>query len=194
MVAPFRERSRSKTLMGSGERKSPFRGDDVDGGMPEGLIGDEDILRGWIPPDDRLWLHPSEIGRESREAGSRPRTQARQAFRPPGPVRRRSRRNCRTHCRRCSCGTCRHLLEPGRLDSGPSTTPTHLTRGASASTVSDPDNAFTERLRGCVDVRRDLRSGETRRTVDAQDRGRQRNMTRRSAPAWSCSSRARQLR
>jgi S1-C subfamily serine protease len=28
----------------------------VDGGEP----------RGWIPPDDRLWLHPSEIGRQAR--------------------------------------------------------------------------------------------------------------------------------
>jgi S1-C subfamily serine protease len=36
------------------------------GGIPEGMIGDESTLRGWIPPDDRLWIHPSEIGRELR--------------------------------------------------------------------------------------------------------------------------------
>jgi S1-C subfamily serine protease len=36
------------------------------GGIPEGMIGDESTLRGWIPPDDRLWLHPSEMGRELR--------------------------------------------------------------------------------------------------------------------------------
>jgi S1-C subfamily serine protease len=35
--------------------------------LDEGLSPeDETPLRGWIPPDDRLWLHPSEIGRESR--------------------------------------------------------------------------------------------------------------------------------
>ena len=38
-------------------------GDTASGGIPEGLIGDEGLLRGWIPPDDRLWLHPSEVGR-----------------------------------------------------------------------------------------------------------------------------------
>ncbi|MFZ0666481.1 MAG: PDZ domain-containing protein [Acidimicrobiales bacterium] len=33
----------------------------------EGISPEDDgPLRGWIPPDDRLWLHPSEIGRESR--------------------------------------------------------------------------------------------------------------------------------
>jgi len=36
------------------------------GGIPEGMIGDESTLRGWIAPDDRLWVHPSEMGRESR--------------------------------------------------------------------------------------------------------------------------------
>src|SRR5579863_10551493 len=51
---------------GCGGVEIPIPGEDVEGGIPEGLIGDEGILRGWIPPDDRLWLHPSEIGRESR--------------------------------------------------------------------------------------------------------------------------------
>jgi S1-C subfamily serine protease len=27
---------------------------------------DDGAPRGWIPPDDRLWLHPSEIGRQAR--------------------------------------------------------------------------------------------------------------------------------
>jgi S1-C subfamily serine protease len=52
------------------------------GGIPEGMIGDESTLRGWIPPDDRLWLHPSEIGRDLRvEALVDARRRARRADR-----------------------------------------------------------------------------------------------------------------
>jgi S1-C subfamily serine protease len=43
----------------------PNFGSDLDAEF-ESLISGEDALRGWIPPDDRLWLHPSEIGRDSR--------------------------------------------------------------------------------------------------------------------------------
>jgi serine protease Do len=52
------------------------------GGIPEGLIGDDTVLRGWIPQDDRLWLHPSEIGREARvEALDQARRRARRSDR-----------------------------------------------------------------------------------------------------------------
>lgn len=37
--------------------------DDGPLGEDDDLSGDEGILRGWVPPDDRLWLHPSEMGR-----------------------------------------------------------------------------------------------------------------------------------
>jgi S1-C subfamily serine protease len=40
-------------------------GDDFDPEL-ENLSHDEGAIRGWIPPDDRLWLHPSEMGRASR--------------------------------------------------------------------------------------------------------------------------------
>jgi S1-C subfamily serine protease len=39
------------------------QGDDNDGtGTPpdDNVPGDEGPMRGWVPPDDRLWLHPSE--------------------------------------------------------------------------------------------------------------------------------------
>ncbi len=50
------------------------------GGIPEGMIGDESTLRGWIPPDDRLWVHPSEIGREVADRRSGPCTPPCEAF------------------------------------------------------------------------------------------------------------------
>ncbi|MDA8267756.1 MAG: S1C family serine protease [Actinomycetota bacterium] len=41
------------------DRGGSFTGD----GAPEDA-GDEDVaLRGWLPPDDRLWRHPSELGK-----------------------------------------------------------------------------------------------------------------------------------
>ena len=40
-------------------------GDDFDAEL-ENLANDEGALKGWIPPDDRLWLHPSEMGRVAR--------------------------------------------------------------------------------------------------------------------------------
>ncbi len=41
------------------DRGGPFTGD----GAPEDA-GDEDAApRGWLPPDDRLWRHPSELGK-----------------------------------------------------------------------------------------------------------------------------------
>lgn len=53
-------------------RQGPISDDDLSGDFPASLT-DEEIslvedggIRGWIPPDDRLWLHPSEIGRNSR--------------------------------------------------------------------------------------------------------------------------------
>jgi len=39
----------------------------TDGGFPEDPDGQDDeaaaMLRGWLPPDDRLWRHPSEVAR-----------------------------------------------------------------------------------------------------------------------------------
>jgi S1-C subfamily serine protease len=53
-------------------------GSTASGGIPEGLIGDEGLLRGWIPPDDRLWLHPSEVGRGMQaQASGASRTRSR---------------------------------------------------------------------------------------------------------------------
>lgn len=42
---------------------------------PDDPRGDEGPMRGWVPPDDRLWLHPSERaagGSGSTRAGERP--------------------------------------------------------------------------------------------------------------------------
>jgi serine protease Do len=50
---------------GLGEDMEPIPGDDF-GAELDDLISDEGAIRGWIPPDDRLWVHPSEMGRESR--------------------------------------------------------------------------------------------------------------------------------
>jgi serine protease Do len=43
----------------------PIPGDDFEAELGD-LVSDEGAIRGWIPPDDRLWVHPSEMGRESR--------------------------------------------------------------------------------------------------------------------------------
>jgi serine protease Do len=60
---------------GSADDETPVPSEELHWESSGGLTGDEDALRGWIPPDDRLWLHPSEIGRESRRASvdARPR-------------------------------------------------------------------------------------------------------------------------
>src|SRR3984957_2894150 len=50
---------------GSGGDMESVPGDDFDAEL-ENLSHDEGALRGWIPPDDRLWLHPSEMGRVAR--------------------------------------------------------------------------------------------------------------------------------
>ena len=130
---------------GFGGAEIPVPTHDVDGGMPEGLIGDEDILRGWIPPDDRLWLHPSEIGRESRNQDL-------------DHARRRARRTDRRGLLAAGVvGTAAITAAVAAValaatSSGPvagfgdATTPTHLTVATSASPIPDPNNAFTE---GC---------------------------------------------
>jgi serine protease Do len=43
----------------------PIPGDDFEAEL-EDLVSEEGAIRGWIPPDDRLWVHPSEMGRDSR--------------------------------------------------------------------------------------------------------------------------------
>jgi len=51
----------------------PVQGDDHDGfgaSGDEDEWGDDGPMRGWVPPDDRLWLHPSERA----AAGTLPRT------------------------------------------------------------------------------------------------------------------------
>jgi serine protease Do len=50
---------------GLGGDMEPIPGDDFEAEL-EDLVSDEGAIRGWIPPDDRLWVHPSEMGRESR--------------------------------------------------------------------------------------------------------------------------------
>ena len=50
---------------GSGGGMGSIPGDDFDAEL-ENLAHDDGALRGWIPPDDRLWLHPSEMGRAAR--------------------------------------------------------------------------------------------------------------------------------
>jgi serine protease Do len=50
---------------GLGGDMESIPGDDFDAEF-DGLVSDEGAIRGWIPPDDRLWVHPSEMGRESR--------------------------------------------------------------------------------------------------------------------------------
>lgn len=37
---------------------------------PHGLTADDHVVRGWLPPDQRAWRHPSEVGRPA--ASSRP--------------------------------------------------------------------------------------------------------------------------
>jgi S1-C subfamily serine protease len=50
---------------GLGGDMEAIPGDDFEAEL-EDLVSDEGAIRGWIPPDDRLWVHPSEMGRESR--------------------------------------------------------------------------------------------------------------------------------
>lgn len=55
---------------------------DGEPGEDWGDDGEGDRLRGWIPPDDRLWRHPSEIGGPSTVTPSITRTESRSR---PGP-------------------------------------------------------------------------------------------------------------
>ena len=48
-------------------------------GAPAGGAEDDGPFRGWVPRDDRLWLHPSERGWRPRPAGATSPT-----VRPPG--------------------------------------------------------------------------------------------------------------
>ncbi len=118
--------------------------DDVDGGIPEGLMADEGILRGWIPPDDRLWLHPSEIGRDSRSqvadlARRRARRSDRRNLLAAGVV-----GTAALTAAIAAVALAATSSNPVAVDS-PASLP-HLTIAASASTVSDIPNAS----KGCT--------------------------------------------
>jgi len=63
---PFEDRDQFGGGQGSAEGRDPVEA--ISEGPIDDLAMDADglPLRGWIPRDDRLWLHPSEIGRDSR--------------------------------------------------------------------------------------------------------------------------------
>ncbi len=58
--------------------------DDSFGAHPDESAGDDGPMRGWVPPDDRLWLHPSErSGGASGSPGRPPPAPSRAAERSP---------------------------------------------------------------------------------------------------------------
>ena len=90
---------------GLGGDMEPIPGDDFEAEL-EDLVSDEGAIRGWIPPDDRLWVHPSEMGRESRiQDLDGARRRARRSDRPR-PVCSGSGGHRSADRRCCSCGSC----------------------------------------------------------------------------------------
>lgn len=59
------------------DRGGQFTEGELPDGMGDGPEDDPSPLRGWVPPDDRLWLHPSEVaklGAPDDVVGGRPPT------------------------------------------------------------------------------------------------------------------------